>query len=302
MIKARVIWFFVIMILPFAGNLFAQQEWIVPEEKKGNVSPFVFTETTQKQGEKLYNTNCQSCHGQPGKENFIALNPIPGDLAWPQIQEQSDGEWYYKLTEGRGAMPSFKNILTPEQRWELVAYLRTYKDDYVQPSTEKAKAFTGAAVLLKAEYTAENHLLNVVATEKEKPNKPAEGLELAVFAKRYFGDLKLGEEKTTGKNGETSFEIPQDLPGDTAGSLHCYVKVVNNDAFSNVIEEVIISTNNKADDYSLTEKRALWNSMRKIPVWLLASYLLVVAGVFGALIYIALLVRKIYFSGKQNTN
>jgi mono/diheme cytochrome c family protein len=285
------------------GNILAQNEWVVPEDKVGNVAPFEFTEATVKTGEKLYNTNCQSCHGQPGKENYIALNPIPGDLAWPEVQSQTDGELFYKFTEGRGAMPSFKNILSAEERWALVAYIRTYKADYVQPSTEMAKAFSGAAVLLNTIYDAAEHTLKVTANEMGDAGAagdPAPGLDLALFAKRYFGDLKLDEEKTTGPDGSVTFMIPTDLPGDTAGMLHCFVRVVNNDDYSNVKEEITLTTNQKADDYSLTEERAMWGSMKKIPIWLLATYLVVVLGVFGTLAYIALLIRKIYLAGKQN--
>ena len=36
-----------------------------------------------------------------------------------------DGEIYWKITEGRKPMPSFKNQLSDEQRWQLVNFLRT---------------------------------------------------------------------------------------------------------------------------------------------------------------------------------
>src|SRR5690606_20950235 len=35
---------------------------------------------------------------------------------------------FWKISEGRGAMPAYKASLTDEQRWQLVAYLRTLYD------------------------------------------------------------------------------------------------------------------------------------------------------------------------------
>jgi mono/diheme cytochrome c family protein len=38
----------------------------------------------------------------------------------------TDGEIFWKMTEGRKPMPSFKKQLTDEQRWQLVNFLRTF--------------------------------------------------------------------------------------------------------------------------------------------------------------------------------
>jgi len=40
--------------------------------------------------------------------------------------EMTDGEIFYKITEGRKPMPSFKKRMTEEQRWQLVNYVRTF--------------------------------------------------------------------------------------------------------------------------------------------------------------------------------
>jgi len=40
------------------------------------------------------------------------------------LPRQSDGEIFWKVTEGKSPMPSFKRDLTPDQRWDVVNYLR----------------------------------------------------------------------------------------------------------------------------------------------------------------------------------
>ena len=85
------------------------EEWVVPADKAKKVSPFAFTPESKKAGEALYKANCMSCHGMPGKNNAIPLVPPPPDLAGTVAQSLKDGEFFYKITEGRGPMPSFKN-------------------------------------------------------------------------------------------------------------------------------------------------------------------------------------------------
>ena len=36
-----------------------------------------------------------------------------------------DGEIFYQITQGRKPMPSFRNKLTEEQRWQLVIFVRS---------------------------------------------------------------------------------------------------------------------------------------------------------------------------------
>ncbi len=50
----------------------------------------------------------------------------PADFTDPHmIGEMPEGEIFWKISEGRRPMPSFKKQLTEEQRWQLVNYLRT---------------------------------------------------------------------------------------------------------------------------------------------------------------------------------
>jgi mono/diheme cytochrome c family protein len=100
------------------------QDWVVPDDRKGRLSTFPFTDETRKEGERLYRINCQSCHGDPGKNNSIALVPPPGDPATEKIQKNTDGEIFHKVAVGRGQMPSFRSVLTTDEIWKVVSYLQ----------------------------------------------------------------------------------------------------------------------------------------------------------------------------------
>ena len=76
---------------------------------------------------KLVETNCQSCHGS-GKGDgpaAAALPPTkPADWTSARVASETDGEIFWKISNGRGAMPPWKHL--PENdRWDLVDYIRT---------------------------------------------------------------------------------------------------------------------------------------------------------------------------------
>ena len=51
----------------------------------------------------------------------------PADLTDAHMMsEMTDGEIFWKISEGRQPMPSFKKQLSEEQRWQMVHYLRTF--------------------------------------------------------------------------------------------------------------------------------------------------------------------------------
>jgi mono/diheme cytochrome c family protein len=60
------------------------------------------------QGSKLAQVNCVTCHGAKGKGDgaaAVALNPKPADWTSKRVQDESDGELFWKISNGRGAMP-----------------------------------------------------------------------------------------------------------------------------------------------------------------------------------------------------
>lgn len=78
-------------------------------------------------GEKIFNQDCVSCHGNKGNGDGPAgasLNPKPADLTSKNVQAQSDGALFWKITNGRGMMVSWKYSLSDKQRWSLVDYIR----------------------------------------------------------------------------------------------------------------------------------------------------------------------------------
>lgn len=118
-----------VLVLAFAGAAWAQGPWTAPEAEKGKKSPVAASPKAVEQGAKVAKANCVTCHGASGKGDgaaAAALNPKPADWTSKRVQDESDGELYWKISNGRGAMPPWKHL--PENdRWALIQYIRTLK-------------------------------------------------------------------------------------------------------------------------------------------------------------------------------
>lgn len=103
-------------------------EWVVPARAAQKKNPIPATPASIAAGKIVYLGNCLSCHGKSGKGDgpaAAALTTSPGDLSNSKMWQLSDGAAFWKITEGRAPMTTFKTLLTDEQRWQVVSYMRT---------------------------------------------------------------------------------------------------------------------------------------------------------------------------------
>ncbi|MAE84432.1 MAG: cytochrome C [Flammeovirgaceae bacterium] len=108
-------------------------DWEVPDSAKKMKNP---TDVLDKEnialGKSFFSKYCQSCHGKEGYGDGPKAKELKGDMgdfSSEEFQTQSDGTLFYKMTKGRGDMPSFeKKIVDPEDRWLIVNYLRMLKE------------------------------------------------------------------------------------------------------------------------------------------------------------------------------
>lgn len=101
--------------------------WVAPAWADTIKNPFAQEEDAIALGKKVYNKYCWTCHGKSGKGDGPAganLNPKPKDHTGTEIQQLSDGALFWKITKGNTPMPSYEKLLTEEQRWQAVNYIR----------------------------------------------------------------------------------------------------------------------------------------------------------------------------------
>lgn len=115
-----------IFLLSFRASYNAIQEpWKAPNWTDTLVNPYLIEPLTLPQAQEIYILYCESCHGDQGHGDGIK-NLIPGPISFKSTRfiKQSAGAVYWKIREGRNEMPSFKNLLSDEQNWQMVEYLR----------------------------------------------------------------------------------------------------------------------------------------------------------------------------------
>ncbi len=101
----------------------------VPEEYSGMTAPEATDESIAR-GADLYKINCISCHGETGAGDGAAgavLNPLPAPISHT-AQMLADDLVFYRVSEGgipfQTAMPAWKDVMTEEQIWDVIAYVR----------------------------------------------------------------------------------------------------------------------------------------------------------------------------------
>jgi mono/diheme cytochrome c family protein len=84
------------------------------------------------EGEKIFQTNCQMCHGPQGHGDGPAgqsLDPKPKNLA---VFQRSVGDDYlfWRISEGKPgtSMVAWKGILSEDQIWQIITFIRTLKE------------------------------------------------------------------------------------------------------------------------------------------------------------------------------
>jgi mono/diheme cytochrome c family protein len=175
---------------------------------KGTITPPVDVNAESKstpekinKGKTIFETNCISCHGTEGKGDGAAgktLNPPPRNFTvltgWKNGNKIS--QMFKTLSEGipGSSMAQFVN-LSPEERFSVIHYVRTFNNDFPKDSPEDLKALdiqyslsagikqpnqipvSSAIKILVNENSAKNEKLKILV-EKIKNDKTEKGAEI----------------------------------------------------------------------------------------------------------------------------
>ncbi|UFS70402.1 cytochrome c [Geomonas sp. RF6] len=115
------------LLAPPAGAVPVTGVESVPEGDVKN--PVPTSQSSVNAGRALYSINCFMCHGDAAKRGAVGLklNPPPPGLTPPLIQALNDTIIFGAITKGFGRMPPFQDKLSPEERWNIINYLRALR-------------------------------------------------------------------------------------------------------------------------------------------------------------------------------
>lgn len=113
--------------LPPAGAVPLQGEEVIPQEFPDN--PVEADENSIQRGGVLYDIHCRLCHGVGGRgdgplSGYFARTPE--NLVGPETAAEFDGSVYLAIVNGFGEMPALAENLTPQERWDVINYIRTF--------------------------------------------------------------------------------------------------------------------------------------------------------------------------------
>lgn len=140
------LWPLVVVVLLSVASLGARQPlpqaaatqpsgngWTLPPDADDTKNPLPVDAKLLATGKGLFKDKCQRCHGPGGLGDGPDADPDfqeDMNLTNPRrAARNSDGIVFYKLWNGRRKpqMPTFRDELTKEQAWAIVAYVQTLR-------------------------------------------------------------------------------------------------------------------------------------------------------------------------------
>jgi mono/diheme cytochrome c family protein len=90
-------------------------------------SPLAPTPSVIGRGKESYETFCLVCHGAHGDGDgpIAPLIPGPPPYSSDRVRVIPEGRLFHVITFGSGRMPSYASQVPADERWAIVAYVRT---------------------------------------------------------------------------------------------------------------------------------------------------------------------------------
>lgn len=103
-----------------------------PPDIPAVTNPVEATDASMSQGKELYMEYCTTCHGRNGGGAGPAAHGIttapPPLWRWHDTDSSADGYLYWFITNGRNEMPPWGVLLSENERWDLINYIKTIEE------------------------------------------------------------------------------------------------------------------------------------------------------------------------------
>ena len=278
-----------VLFLLFTVSVSAQ--WNIPDKVKHKKAPQDATYELVKTGKSVYMNKCSSCHGHPGKSDFLKLKPAPTDFGTEKFQqENTEGSVFFKLDEGMGSMPSFKHQLSETDKWCVTFYIKSFDDNFVIKGDKSSSIKTDLTV--STDDADKTVAVTAEYTDKNGNKQALKDADIAFFVKRYFGNLPIGN-ATTDENGKAKITFPEDIAGDSTGNAEVIVKFSDTDTYGNTEIYKIVSWANPVHYKNPLDERHMWGNRASAPIWLLITYFSIVLGVWAVILWVIFQITRI---------
>lgn len=101
-------------------------EWMAPADQGKRPNPVASDLKSIERGKIIYLDHCAACHGEKIEGIKAAQTGFKKDS--PDLKRRllthTDGDFFWKIQNGRGDMPSFKDELLDKEIWDVINYIR----------------------------------------------------------------------------------------------------------------------------------------------------------------------------------
>jgi len=131
---------------------------------------------------------------------------------------------------------------------------------------------------------------------------PVEGVEIHFYVLRLFRELALGYGEETDENGMAEVNFPMDLMGDQKGMLVVIARIEEDDTYGDVETQAKVRwgipfKKHLKDPWT---ERSLSASRSKAPTYLIIASNLIIAVIWGTILYVIYLFFRIRRLGKAS--
>lgn len=127
--KTHFTYLMIFSFLVFGGQFaFSQKsDWKAPLSADALKNPFEGNVKAIDEGKRIYEQMCVLCHGVKGNGNGeagLTLEKKPANFLAFKVKKESDGSIFWKITNGKSPMAGYEELISEDQRWKLVNYIR----------------------------------------------------------------------------------------------------------------------------------------------------------------------------------
>ncbi|TWI98020.1 hypothetical protein JN11_03098 [Mucilaginibacter frigoritolerans] len=168
---------------------------------------------------------------------------------------------------------------------------------------ESAKAdLTVAKAKILIDAGSDKTVTATVYEMKDTTWTPAKGVDVILALKRLGADLNINETPTfsTDSTGKASGDFKRDsIPGDANGNIILVAKIVDNDNYGNLSIQKVVPWGAKFTSVSVFNKRTLFATRGKAPIWLIVVSSAIIIAVWGVLIMLVFNIIRIKKLGQE---
>lgn len=235
--------------------------------------------------------------------------PVPNTEVNVYLNEEADGMLLGKVkTDQHGKArvvlgAAFKPAWDSSDKF---TFLATTAGDNNYESASTDISITKAKIFIDTVADAETRSLAATVMEKSGQDfLPVKEVEVKVIVSRMAGNLSVNESEsfTTDSAGVAVAEFKRDsIPGDKEGYITIIAKTEDNDTYGNLSVEKKIKWGAPFVASNDFDKRSLFATRDKSPVWLLILAYSIAFGVWGTIVYLVsriIVMRKVGLAVKN---